>query len=142
MKDLSFTFIELPKFNKQNGTLQGIDKWCDLFKNATNSESPNTTDPIIKKAYEILEMSTWTEKELLAYQASENIRLDIQVREDQVREEATMKVREETEIEIAKIREENTMKIAKVREETTMKVREENTMKIAEIAKNLREGIK
>ena len=62
LKDFSFGFIELPKFNKQNGTQRGIDEWCHFFKNAKNCKSANTIDPIIKKDDETLEMSNWTEQ--------------------------------------------------------------------------------
>lgn len=86
LKGFSFAFLELPKFNKQ-GNPQNIDQWCDLFKNAKNCKSVNTTDPIMKKAYETLEISNWSEQDLLDYQAYEKIILDNQAREDQVRDE-------------------------------------------------------
>ena len=49
LRDFSFTYIELPKFSEHDKT-QGVDKWCDLFKNANNRKLPNTNDPIITKA--------------------------------------------------------------------------------------------
>ncbi len=39
------------KFN-QNDNKVGADKWYDFFMNAENCKSADTTDPIIKKAYE------------------------------------------------------------------------------------------
>ena len=47
------------------GNRQNLDEWLDLLKNAKNRKTVNTTNPVIKKAYEVLDMSNWTEQELL-----------------------------------------------------------------------------
>jgi len=101
LKDFSFVFIELPKFTKQDG-IEGVDTWCDLFKNASNRKTVDTSDPIIKKAYETLEMTNWTEQELLDFHAYEKIERDNQAREDQVRDEGKNEGKNEKAIEIAK----------------------------------------
>ena len=72
---MSFTFIELPKFKKHD-IIQGVDKWCDLFKNAKDRKLPETSDSVIKKAYETLEMTNWSEIDLFEYQAYEKIQMD------------------------------------------------------------------
>jgi len=100
LKDFSFAFLELPKFDKHNGG-EGIDEWCDLFKNAKNYKSINTDNPVIQKAYKTLEMSNWSEQDLLDYQAYEKILLDNQAREDQVRDEGIDKGKNEKAIEMA-----------------------------------------
>ena len=97
LKDFSFAFIELPKFKKENID-KGVDEWCDLFKNAKNRKTCDSTDPMIKKAYETLEISNWSNQDLLDYQAYEKIQLDNQAREDQLRDEGETKKA----IEIAK----------------------------------------
>jgi predicted transposase/invertase (TIGR01784 family) len=103
LMDFSFTFIELPKFSKHDSEkLQGIDEWCDLFKNAQIRKSVNSPNPIMKKAYETLEMSNWTEQEILDYYAYEKIMLDNQAREDQVRDEGRAEGRAEWRTEMAR----------------------------------------
>jgi predicted transposase/invertase (TIGR01784 family) len=61
LRGLSFAFIELPKFNQHDNKV-GADKWCDFFKNAETHKSADTTDPIIQKAYETLEMTNWSKQ--------------------------------------------------------------------------------
>ncbi len=81
LKAFSFAFIELPKFKEQEelqGELHGIYKWCDFFKNAEYRKSIKTKDPIMQKAYEIVEMSNWTEQELFFYEAHKKIIMDNQ----------------------------------------------------------------
>jgi hypothetical protein len=94
LKDFSFAFLELPKFNKHDG-IKGIDEWCDLFKNAKDRKSVDTDSPIMQKAYKALEMSNWSEQDLLDYQAYEKILLDNQAREDQVRDEKAIEIAKE-----------------------------------------------
>jgi predicted transposase/invertase (TIGR01784 family) len=52
LKDFSFAFIELPKFNLKDQVQEsGIELWCDLFKYAKDRKDVTTTDPVITKAY-------------------------------------------------------------------------------------------
>ncbi|NGX60965.1 MAG: hypothetical protein K940chlam9_00440 [Chlamydiae bacterium] len=72
LKDLSFTFVELPKFHKENHELVTIeDKWYYFFKHAHESDNVNeliANHPEIKEAYEALDRFNWTEKEILGYE--------------------------------------------------------------------------
>ena len=86
LKDFTFVFIEIPKYEIHDNA-QGIDEWIDLFKTASNRKTIKTSDPIIKKAYEQLEISNWTKQELLDFQAYEKILLDNQAIKDQVYDE-------------------------------------------------------
>ena len=74
LQDFSFTFIELPKFNKTNiNELSSIlEKWCFFFKNAAKTSEEDLekligSDLVIKQAYDALSQFNWSEPELLAY---------------------------------------------------------------------------
>lgn len=77
LKDFSFTFLELPKFNKNIDQLTNmIDKWAYFFKHAESSSQDEKKrlvghDDILDKAYNELDRCGWTEKELLTYEESE-----------------------------------------------------------------------
>ena len=86
LKDFNFVFIEIPKY-KVHENAQGIDEWIDLFKTASNRKTFQTSNPIIKKAYEKLEISNWTDLELSDFQAYQKILLDNQVRDDRLKDE-------------------------------------------------------
>jgi len=120
LKDFSFAFLELPKFDKRN-EVEGIGEWCDLLKNAVNRNTCNATNPIIVRAYEALEMSNWSDQDLLDYQAYEKMSLDNQAREDQVRDEGKIEGKiegkDEKAIEIAK----NLINMAKLSDEEIAK---------------------
>ena len=71
MKDFSFTFIELPKFNKQEHELETIEeKWLYFLKHADkDTEIPRVFQGTpIEEAYYTLERYTWSEAEILAYE--------------------------------------------------------------------------
>ena len=74
LQDFSFTFIELPKFNKTNiSELNTIlEKWCFFFKNAAKTSEEDLekligSDLVIKQAYDALSQFNWSEPELVAY---------------------------------------------------------------------------
>jgi predicted transposase/invertase (TIGR01784 family) len=70
LKDLEFTFIELPKFEKTEEELQTMtDKWIYFIKNAENLNviPPSVNDQGLKSAYEEANKHTWTRKELEEY---------------------------------------------------------------------------
>lgn len=77
LKDFSFTFLELSKFNKDINHLSNmIDKWAYFFKNATETAEDEVQkvighDQIIERAYKELNQFAWSEEELLTYQQSE-----------------------------------------------------------------------
>jgi len=93
LKDFSFTFIELPKFKKEIGELKSHeDRWCYFFKHANDPEDIgeliDSSDEVIKKAYNQLEAHNWTNEELRAYEASEKEAKDVKSREVFVQQEA------------------------------------------------------
>jgi predicted transposase/invertase (TIGR01784 family) len=70
LKDLEFTFIELPKFDKSEAQLQTLtDKWIYFIKNAENLDviPANVNDDGLKSAYAEADKHTWTKKELEEY---------------------------------------------------------------------------
>ena len=75
LKDFSFTFIELPKFKKDNiGELKNIEeKWIYFFKNAQSTTEEDLakiigSDLVIERAYDALNQFNWSEPELIAYE--------------------------------------------------------------------------
>ncbi len=71
IKDMEFTFIELPKFNKELKELKTLtEKWVYFIKNAENLEviPENINDEGLKSAYEDANIQTWTQEELDAYE--------------------------------------------------------------------------
>ena len=74
LKAFSFTFIELPKFNRDNiEQLDNIvEKWCYFFKHANHTSEADLkkligSDEVIEKAYEEVNQFNWTEQEKFAY---------------------------------------------------------------------------
>ncbi len=74
LKDFSFTFLELPKFNKEIAELTNmVEKWTYFFKHAseTTEEALNQIvgqDEVLEKAYAELNKLTWTENQLKLYE--------------------------------------------------------------------------
>lgn len=75
LKDLVFTFIELPKFTKKPGdVLEGIiEQWCYFFKYAEATREADLskifgTHSIVTQAYKALDKFHWTENELRLYE--------------------------------------------------------------------------
>lgn len=77
LKDFSFTFLELPKFNKDIDQLTNMcDKWAYFFKHAeetSENELPKLVgdDPIIERAFDELNRFSWNDTELLTYDQEE-----------------------------------------------------------------------
>ncbi|MBK8471422.1 MAG: Rpn family recombination-promoting nuclease/putative transposase [Sphingobacteriales bacterium] len=69
IKDMEFTFVELPKFRKSLKDLKTLaEKWIFFIKNAEDlTFIPDTDDAGLISAYEQANMHTWTQKELDAY---------------------------------------------------------------------------
>jgi predicted transposase/invertase (TIGR01784 family) len=68
---MEFTFVELPKFNKELHELKTLtEKWVYFIKNAENLEvaPDNINDEGLKSAYEEANVQTWTQEELDAYE--------------------------------------------------------------------------
>lgn len=70
LQELSYVFIELPKFDKEEQDLVTVqDKWLYFFKNWGHSqEIPSTIqEKELIKAYHAMEKFNWTKNELEAY---------------------------------------------------------------------------
>ena len=83
LKDFSFTFIELTKFNKKLEDLVTYeDKWCYFFKHADDPDNVDelvaNTPEIIQKACHVIEAHNWTKEELIQYEERERIATDLQ----------------------------------------------------------------
>ncbi len=71
LKDLEFSFIELPKFNKTQQELKTlVEKWIFFIKNAESLDiiPKNLDDKGLEIAYQQAERHTWTKKELEDYE--------------------------------------------------------------------------
>ena len=77
LKDFSFTFVELPKFNKDIDHLSNMtEKWAYFFKHAESTSLEDTlkligNDEIMEKAYKQLDRVSWNDTELLTYDQAE-----------------------------------------------------------------------
>lgn len=77
LKGFSFTFLELPKFQKSINGLSNIsEKWMYFFKHAEDTSDRDLEKlvehaPIIERAYEELDRFHWNEQELLTYDQAE-----------------------------------------------------------------------
>ena len=77
LKDFSFSFLELPKFNKKIDELTNmIEKWAYFFKYAETTKEEDLlklvgNDTVILEAYEALNRFHWTEVELNTYEQEE-----------------------------------------------------------------------
>jgi predicted transposase/invertase (TIGR01784 family) len=73
IKQFSYSFIELGKFNKRFEEAKNLlDKWCYFFKNAQVTGTDEFTQirdssPLISKAYTVLERCNYTLEEYEAY---------------------------------------------------------------------------
>lgn len=89
LKDMSYVFIELPKFDKQESDLKTVqDKWIYFFRNWEKSKDiPNTVqEPELIEAYHAMEEFNWTEEEREAYIKS-NIAVTDEYRRNEVARE-------------------------------------------------------
>lgn len=77
LKDFSFTFVELAKFNKSIEQLQNVtDKWSYFFKHADEVSDEEIqkiigSDQIFERAFDELDRFSWNDQELLTYDQSE-----------------------------------------------------------------------
>jgi predicted transposase/invertase (TIGR01784 family) len=108
LKDLEFTFIELPKFNKSEQELQTLtEKWIYFIKNAAdlNLIPASVNDEGLKSAYEEADRHTWTRKELEEYEyarmrETDEITREMFVDENARKEIARRMVRRGTQLDI------------------------------------------
>ena len=77
LKDFSFTFLELPKFNKDIDHFSNMtEKWAYFFKHAESTTTDDMekligNDEIIERAYKELDRIGWNDVELLTYDQAE-----------------------------------------------------------------------
>ncbi len=110
LTDFSFTFIELPKFNKEDPeTLETYqEKWCYFFKNASDPVSMYQfmktlkDEDVIHKAYEVLETHHWTPTELQYYERMEKMNKDMRAREGFIIDKTEARVKAEMEEKVKK----------------------------------------
>jgi predicted transposase/invertase (TIGR01784 family) len=106
LKDFSFTFVELPKFNKPIEELTTReDKWYYFFKHTNEPENMDKlveNSPLVKKAYHELSAHNWTHDELVAYEAIAKIDRDALARESLIKEESFEEGKKEGALVIAK----------------------------------------
>ncbi len=74
LKDFSFTFIELPKFNKtkEDQLSNIVEKWIYFFKYADETSEEDLqkiigSDVIIGRDYDVLNQYNWSKEERFAY---------------------------------------------------------------------------
>ena len=104
LNDMSYAFIELPKFNKKEEELETVeDYWIYTMKEAPHlREAPKDAPEEVKRAYEILEKHTWTREECLEYEKSKIALMDDMDAIITAKEEGREEGREEGEIIKAK----------------------------------------
>lgn len=88
LKDFSFTFLELPKFQKKEDELHTIvDRWAYFFKHAEETSGLEIEElmanyPMIIKAYKVLNHIAKDEAELLFYQRLQMAEMDEKAKAD------------------------------------------------------------
>ena len=88
LKDFSFTFLELPKFNKDMNELSTmVEKWAYFFKHAHHTSEQDSahlaeSDEIIGRAYEELNQFSWSIDELRTYEDQQKKFRDARAIED------------------------------------------------------------
>jgi predicted transposase/invertase (TIGR01784 family) len=95
LKDLEFTFIELPKFDIAEEELKTLtEKWIYFIKNAEdlNLIPANVDDEGLKSAYEEADRHTWTKVELEEYEYARMRETDEITREMLVDENARKEI--------------------------------------------------
>jgi predicted transposase/invertase (TIGR01784 family) len=95
LKDLEFTFIELPKFKKTEEELVTlVEKWVFFIKNAENLNviPASVNDEGLKSAYHEADRHTWTKEELEEYDYAQMRETDEVTREMFVEENKAKKI--------------------------------------------------
>jgi predicted transposase/invertase (TIGR01784 family) len=99
--DFSFTFLELPKFNKKEKELENkAEKWFYFIKYAPNISFEEMKDligqdQILQKAFGEIKPSSWTNEELNAYEARIKYDTDLRAMEQQIIDDAEERGKEE-----------------------------------------------
>ena len=105
LEDLSYVFIELPKFTKKEAELKSVkDKWLYFFKNwhDTNEVPSNIEEKELIEAYRSMEEYNWNQEERDAYIKSNIALTDEFDARRKEREEGREEGREKEKLEIAR----------------------------------------
>lgn len=103
LKDMEFTFIELPKFKLELHELETLtEKWVYFIKNAENLDviPENIHDKGLKSAYEEANVQTWTQEELDAYEYAFMREEDERARLDKAEQKGLQKGIQEGKVEV------------------------------------------
>lgn len=140
LRDFSFTFLELAKFNKDKHELKSIiDKWSYFFKNALDTSEQDLPevigqDLIIQRAYEELNKFSWSEEELLSYEAVIKRELDhkaiLAKQYNEGKAEGKAEGKEEKVIELIKIMLKENMELALIAKLTGLAIDKINKIKL------------
>ena len=117
LDDISYAFVELPKFNKKLKDCETAeDYWIFMMKEATHlSEAPAHAPEEVKQAYGILEKHTWTRAERFAYEQAKMLMMDDIETIRTAKEEGRTEEREKHEAEKKKYEEEISKKEEEIR---------------------------
>jgi len=108
LRDFSFTFLELGKFNKKIDELSTIiERWAYFFKHAEETSKEDLVkiignEAIMQRAYEELDRFNWDEEELSAYEAAMKKQMDYEASMEQKYDEGKAEGKAEKAQEIAK----------------------------------------
>jgi len=108
LRDFSFTFLELGKFNKNIDELSSIiERWAYFFKHAEETSKEDLAkiignEAIIQRAYEELDRFNWNEEELTAYEAAIKKQMDYEAAMEQKYDEGKAEGKAESMVEVAR----------------------------------------
>jgi predicted transposase/invertase (TIGR01784 family) len=97
LKDFSFCFLELPKFNKTIDELNThVEKWAYFFKHAVETspedlEKITASDIVISQAYKELNQFFWSQDELNVYEREKKSQMDAKAMFDAATQEGEAK---------------------------------------------------
>ena len=140
LKDFSFTFIELPKFNKPLCDLATLrEKWCYFFKHADETSPQDLkkligNDLIIEKAYQELDSAFWTDEELRTYEKIEKQTKDYIASLEQKYDEGMAKGEAKGEAKLAAEKAKAEAKLAAEKAKAEAKLAEEKAKAEAKLA--------
>lgn len=139
LKDFSFTFLELPKFDKDINHLETmIEKWAYFFKNAEETSEEDFAkiiegDEVMKRAFSELNRFSWSDEELLTYDQAEKYETVYLASMEQKYDEGVAKGEKQTQLTIA----EKMLKVGQ-REQLVVEVTGLSLAEVRKIAKDLK----
>lgn len=110
LKDFTYIFIELPKFNKSIHELESnMDRWAYFLKNAPTLSDDKIEEliksaPIFERAFEQLQEKSLTEEELMTYNTSQLSKMDELAHDKAIKNEGKIEGQIDTLIDLLKIK--------------------------------------